>query len=84
MDGANTLSYEFSADKAGEYKIYCKVDGIKSTVKTVTVKADEQKPQPEENKGCFGVMNVAGVTVLALIAVATAAATMLVAKRKED
>lgn len=84
VDGANTLSYEFSADKAGEYKIYCKVDGIKSTVKTVTVKADEQKPQPEENKGCFGVMNVAGVTVLALIAVATAAATMLVAKRKED
>ena len=33
VDGANSLTYSFSADKEGEYKIYCKIDNISSTVK---------------------------------------------------
>lgn len=79
VDGANQLKFEFSADKAGEYKIYCKVDNIKSTVKTVTVTADNKDNEPEK-KGCFGTVGVASLVTAGLVA----ACAVVLAKRKED
>ena len=73
------MKFEFSADKAGEYKIYCKVDNIKSTVKTVTVTADNKDNEPEK-KGCFGTVGVASLVTAGLVA----ACAVVLAKRKED
>lgn len=71
VDGANSLTYSFSADKEGEYKIYCKIDNISSTVKTVTVQADETPNEPNVplivGASVGGVAGAGGITAAAVL-----------------
>ncbi len=50
------LTYTFTAEKEGTYRVYCEIDGIKSAEKNITIlKAtiDPTNPtEPTENKGC--------------------------------
>lgn len=81
VDGANQLKFEFDAKEAGEYKIYCKVDNIKSTVKTLTVKSENNKEEQPQKKGCFGSVGIASLAIVEVIAVCGG---LLLIKRKED
>lgn len=68
----NELTYIFTSEAPGEYKIYCEIDGIKSTEKTITVTAAEGK---DDDKGCG---SVAGLGTFA-----AAAAVAFIALRKK-
>lgn len=50
VEGANALTYVFTASAAGTYNIVCEIDGIKSAAKVITIVAD----QPEGGEGGQG------------------------------
>ena len=81
VDGANTLSYVFSSDKAGEYKIYCKIDGISSAVKTVTVEAGGKTPSDGGKLPTYAIALIA-VGAALIVGGGAAAAVIVVKKRK--
>lgn len=79
-----TLTYTFKSDKAGSYKIYCKIDGISSAVKTITVEAgsdnDETNTGNKNSALIIGLSAGGGVLVLAGVAVAV----VLVLKKRKN
>lgn len=45
------LNYTFKSDKDGTYEIYCEIDGIKSTTKTITITKNVTVSEPSKS-GC--------------------------------
>ena len=81
---SGSLKYEFSATEAGEYEIYCVIDGVTSATKTITVKADtDQKPgeQPDDEGGAP--VWLPWVIVAAVVVIIAAVAIPLVLKKKK-
>ncbi len=84
VDGTG-LSYTFTADKAGEYKIHVEIDGIKSGEKTITVTEkdaagdNQNKPGAEEPAAKPAIVIVIGVVVV----LAAAAVVIILKKRKK-
>ncbi|MEG1707030.1 MAG: hypothetical protein RR291_06000, partial [Clostridia bacterium] len=76
VDGANALTYTFSSKEAGEYSIYCIIDGIKSNVKVVTVTAPVV-----EKSGCCSSISIIGTVALLLVILS---ATFIIIKRKNS
>lgn len=81
---SGALKYEFSATEAGEYEIYCVIDGVTSATKTITVKADtDQKPgEQPDNEGGAPVW-LPWVIVAAVVVIIAAVAIPLVLKKKK-
>lgn len=78
--GANSATYTLTPEEAGEYTVTCKVNGVSSEAKTVTVTAESSK----KKGGCGGVAfggTLGGGIALILVA---ATAAVVVAKRKAD
>ncbi len=79
------LSYTFTADKAGEYKIHVEIDGIKSGEKTITV--TEKDAGGNDNQGSTGNEEPADNTVLyiiiAVVAVAAVAVVVVIIIKKK-
>lgn len=73
--GGNELTYIFTSEAPGEYKIYCEIDGVKSAEKTITVTAGEGK---DDDKGCG---SAAG---LGTFAAAVAVAFIALRKKKKQ
>lgn len=81
VDGADTLSYTFSQAQAGEYKIYCKIDGISSAVKTITVEAGGKTPSDGGKLPTYAIALIA-VGAALIVGGGAAAAVIVVKKRK--
>ncbi len=74
----NGLSYTFTPDAAGEYKVYVEIDGIKSGEKTVTVTEKTEGPGDQVDKPAddgdssplvYILIAVAAVVVIAVVVV---------------
>lgn len=83
VEGANELSYAFTTDTPGEYKIYCEIDGVKSAEKTITVTAATAGGDTGSgsNTGMWiGIGIAIGVVVIAAVAVTV----VMVRKKKKN
>lgn len=85
VEGANALTFTLTASEAGEYSVVCKIDGISSAAKVITVTADaEPDPEPEPEpakKGCGG--SIVAASALISITALAGFGLLLSKKRKE-
>ena len=90
VEGANALTYAFTPSAAGQYSIVCKIDGVQSAAKVITITEDQQpqpEPQPEPEpekpakKGC-GSSIIAASALISITALA-GFGLLLSKKRKE-
>ena len=88
VEGANELTYSFTTETAGEYRISCEIDGIRSAEKTVTVNAADggnagggDTTNGGGNTGLWiGIGVAAGVIVIA----AAVTAVLVIRKKKNN
>ena len=82
VEGENKLTYTFTGTAAGSYEIMCKIDGIESNKKTITVTEEGQSGGDEgsKKKGCGG--EVIATSALVSI-VAISALGLAIAKKKQ-
>ena len=82
VENANTLTYTFTPTEAGEYSIVCKIDGISSSAKVITVSQGEVTPDKPTKKGCGG--SIIATSALISIASLVGFGFILAKKKKED
>lgn len=80
VDGTG-LTFEFTAEAEGSYKIHCVIDGITSTAKTITVAADNaggdaQQPTNDNSGLIIGI-------VVAVLVIGGGAAAVIIIKKKQ-
>ena len=88
VEGANELTYSFTTETAGEYRISCEIDGSRSAEKTVTVNAADggnagggDTTNGGGNTGLWiGIGVAAGVIVIA----AAVTAVLVIRKKKNN
>ena len=80
VDGTG-LTFEFTAEAEGSYKIHCVIDGITSTAKTITVATDNaggdaQQPTNDNSGLIIGI-------VVAVLVIGGGAAAVIIIKKKQ-
>jgi len=78
VEGANAATFVFTPSEAGTYEIVCKMDGVSSSAKVITVKGATTPDTPSKG-GCGG--SIAGFSLMSLISVG---AIILLKKKKEN
>ena len=92
VQGANALTYVFTASAAGTYNIVCEIDGIKSAAKVITIAADQpddggqggqggEGEQQPAKKGCGS--SIIAASALVSITALAGFGFLLSKKRKE-
>ncbi len=89
VEGANALTYVLTATEAGTYSVVCKIDGVESAAKVITITANEpsggdtpaEPDKPAAKKGCGG--SIIAASALISITALAGFGFLLSKKRKE-
>ena len=85
VEGANKLTYSFTPDQIGEYRVVCVVNGISSSEKVITIVSlngdSDTTPSEPTKKGCGG--SIIATSALISITAVVGFGLLLSKKRKE-
>ena len=88
VEGANELTYSFTTETAGEYRISCEIDGIRSAEKTVTVNAADGGNagggDTTDGGGNTGLWIGIGVAAGVIVIAAAVTAVLVIRKKKNN